>query len=104
MWLLWPHMKSVNVAGLKNRLSAYLSEVRAGQEILGRDRQAPIARILPVAHGVGEDEHLQLLAAQGNVRLGGAPLDETFWALPAPRVRAAAMKRALDQERDDRGR
>ena len=50
------------------------------------------------------DEELQRLAAQGKVRLGGAPLDETFWALPAPRVRAAAVRRALDQERDDRGR
>ena len=104
MWLLWPYMKSVNVADLKNHLSAYLSEVRSGQELLVRDRQTPIARILPVAHGAGEDEELQRLAAQGKVRLGGAPLDETFWALPAPRVRAAAVRRALDQERDDRGR
>jgi prevent-host-death family protein len=94
-------MKSVNVAALKNHLSAYLNEVRAGQEILVRDRQTPIARILPVAQGAGEDEELQLLAAQGKLRLGGEPLDETFWALPAPRVRRAAVKRALDQERDD---
>jgi prevent-host-death family protein len=94
-------MKSVNVAALKNHLSAYLNEVRAGQEILVRDRQTPIARILPVAHGAGEDEELQMLAAQGTLRLGEAPLDETFWALPAPRVRAATVKRALGQERDD---
>jgi len=97
-------MKSVNVAALKNHLSAYLNEVRAGQEILVRDRQTPIARILPVARGAGEDEELQMLAAQGKVRLGGDPIDETFWSLPAPRVRAAAVKRALDEERDDGGR
>jgi prevent-host-death family protein len=65
-------MKSVNLADLKNHLNAYLSEVRAGQELLVRDRQTPIARILPVAHGAGEDEDLQRLAAQGKVRLGGA--------------------------------
>jgi len=97
-------MKSVNVAALKNNLSAYLNEVRTGQEILVRDRQTPIARILPVARDAGDDEALRLLAARGEVRLGGAPLDETFWSLPAPRVRAATLKRALDRERDDSSR
>lgn len=96
------HMKSVNVAELKNRLSAYLKEVRAGQELLVRDRNTPVARIVPVsAPNAGDEEELQLLAAQGRVRPGGEPLDESFWTLPAPRVDARTMKRVLEQERDD---
>jgi antitoxin (DNA-binding transcriptional repressor) of toxin-antitoxin stability system len=37
-------MKSVNIAELKNRLSLYLKEVRAGEEIVIRDRDLAIAR------------------------------------------------------------
>ena len=35
-------MKSVNIAELKSRLSKYLADVRAGEEILVRDRNQPI--------------------------------------------------------------
>lgn len=93
-------MKSVNIAALKNGLSAYLAEVRTGQELLVCDRNMPIARILPVTHGATADEELQLLAAQGKVRLGGNPVDEAFWDLPAPRVRPQVLRRALERERD----
>lgn len=102
MWLLWPYMKTVNVAELKNHLSAYLNEVRAGREIVVRDRRTPIARILPIAHGADDDEELRMLASQGKVRLGGEPLDEAFWDLPAPRVRARVLKRVVELERDGR--
>ncbi|MCC7123626.1 MAG: type II toxin-antitoxin system Phd/YefM family antitoxin [Acidobacteria bacterium] len=93
-------MKSVNVAELKSRLSAYLNDVRAGEEILVRDRKTPIARILPVTRRADDDEEeLHRLAAEGKVRLG-EPLDDAFWDLPAPRVRAATLRRVLDEERD----
>lgn len=95
-------MKTVNVAELKNHLSAYLNEVKAGREIVVRDRHTPIARILPIERGADEDEELRLLAAQGQVRLGNEPLDESFWDLPAPRVPAHLLKRAIEIERDGR--
>jgi prevent-host-death family protein len=94
-------MKSVNIAELKNRLSVYLNEVRTGGEILVRDRNTPIARILPVARGADDDEELRSLAAQGKVRLGEGPLDTSFWHLPAPRVPKHIVKRAVDRERDE---
>ena len=94
-------MKSVNIAELKNRLSSYLNEVRTGQEILVRDRQTPIARILPIARRAGDDDELRALAVQGKVRLGERPLDKSFWNLPAPRVQRHLVKRALERERDE---
>lgn len=94
-------MKSVNIAELKNRLSLYLNEVKAGEEILVRDRNLPIARIVPLARAADQDAELLALAAQGKVRLGEGTLDESFWELPAPRVSADALRRALEQERDD---
>jgi prevent-host-death family protein len=94
-------MKSVNIAELKNRLSVYLNEVKAGHEVLVRDRNTPIARIVPITHKPGHENELLALAAQGKIRLAEDAMDESFWDLPAPRVPAKILKRVLAQERDD---
>jgi prevent-host-death family protein len=93
------HMKTVNIAELKNRLSLYLDEVRAGREVLVRDRNRPIARIVPITHHSGHDDELRALAAQGKIRLAEEEMDEGFWNLPAPRVSTAALRRTLERER-----
>lgn len=93
-------MKSVNIAELKNRLSSYLTEVKAGEEILVRDRNQPIARIVPLAQAFG-DEDLLALAAQGKLRLGEGTIDDSFWELPAPRISPTILRNALEQERHD---
>ena len=93
-------MKGVNVATLKNRLSHYLREVKKGEEIIIRARNQPIARIVPMHGAADEDAELASLAARGIIRLGkGRGLGEEFWKLPAPRVSAEILKRALDEER-----
>jgi prevent-host-death family protein len=94
-------MKSVNIAELKNRLSVYLNEVKAGEEILVRDRDQPVARIIPLARSKDDDEELLALAAQGKLRLGGGRIQESFWEMPAPRVPATALRRVIEQERDE---
>jgi len=85
----------------KNRLSEYLNDVKAGEEILVRDRNQPVARIVPLVRSRDEDEELLALASQGKLRLGHGVLDDSFWAMPAPRVPAAALRRAVEQERDE---
>jgi prevent-host-death family protein len=40
-------MKTVKIAELKAKLSAYLSEVRNGGTVIVYDRNTPIARIVP---------------------------------------------------------
>ena len=94
-------MKSVNIAELKNRLSVYLNDVKAGEEILVRDRNRPVARIVPLAHSKDEDEELLALASQGKLRLGEGVLEESFWEMPAPRISATVLRRAVQQERDE---
>ena len=42
-------MKSVNIAEFKNRLSVYLNDVKASEEILVRDRNQPVAKIVTLA-------------------------------------------------------
>src|SRR6185503_66695 len=71
-------MKSVNITELKNRLKVYLNDVKAGEEILVRDRNQPIARIVPLVRSRDEDEELLALAAQGKLRLADSLLEESF--------------------------
>ena len=94
-------MKTVNIAELKNRLSVYLNEVRAGREILIRDRNLPIARIVPLRRHPEQDAELLHLEAQGKIRLGEGAVDDAFWTLPAPRVSSKAIRKAVDFERDE---
>ena len=44
-------MLSVNVSGLKARLSHYLGAVRNGESVLVHDRKTLIARLVPAAGG-----------------------------------------------------
>src|SRR2546422_1992794 len=93
-------MKTVNIAELKNRLSLYLNEVRTGHEVIVRDRNVPIARIVPISQSNPDDE-LRALAGQGKIRLAEDQLDEAFWDLPAPRVPRHTLRRVLILERDE---
>ena len=93
-------MKTVNIAELKNRLSLYLNEVRTGHEVIVRDRNVPIARIVPISQSDPDDE-LRALAGQGKIRLAEDQLDEAFWDLPAPRVPVDTLRRVLIRERDE---
>jgi len=40
-------MRSVNVAELKNRLSKYLTFAKGGEEEVIRDRNLPVAKLVP---------------------------------------------------------
>ncbi len=93
-------MKTVNIAELKNRLSLYLNEVRTGHEVIVRDRNVPIARIVPISQSDTDDE-LRALAGQGKIRLAEDQLDEAFWDLPAPRVPRDTLRRVLIRERNE---
>jgi len=47
-------MRSVNVAELKNRLSKYLTFAKGGEEVVIRDRNLPVAKLVPFS-GEGAD-------------------------------------------------
>jgi prevent-host-death family protein len=94
-------MRSVNVATLKNRLSSYLREVRRGEEILIRDRNVPIARIVPLSSTDDADAELLELAAAGLVRLAERPLPDSFFDLPGPRISLKDAVAAVVADRDE---
>lgn len=93
-------MRSVNIAELKNSLSAYLRLVRDGEEVVIRDRNRAIARIVPIEAAGDEEEEERQLVAAGLLRLGAGPIEESFWDLPAPRVSGVKVQQALEEDRD----
>lgn len=94
-------MRSINIAELKNHLTAYLNEVQAGHEVLIHHRQRPIARLVPVERPEEFDEELLALVAAGKARLPEAPLPESFWEMPAPKLPAKKAAAALRADRDE---
>jgi prevent-host-death family protein len=94
-------MKTVNIADLKNQLSAYLQYVRSGEEIVVRDRNVPIARIVPLSPAELSEEERQLVAS-GAMRLPARAIDwKEFWSLPAGRVSRDVAVRAVCDEREE---
>lgn len=104
-------MQSVNIGELKNNLSHYLRQVRKGNEVIIKDRNRVIARIVPVAPETDYDEEMLELAAQGKIRLPERPLTEADIAevlnrkLPRMKTKGEAaksmLKRIMDEERGE---
>ena len=61
-------MRSVNVAELKNQLSKYLTFAKGGEEVVIRDRNLPVAKLVPFSAEGADDQELVLVAA-GKLRL-----------------------------------
>ena len=95
-------MKTVNVAKLKNQLSAYLAYVRKGEQVLIKDRNTPVAKIVPL--GVAEeDEEILAMAAAGAVRLPDLPgkLPDWFDELVRSRKIKTSAAVLIGEERDE---
>lgn len=67
-------MRTVNVAELKNQLSKYLTFAKGGEEVVIRDRNLPIAKLVPLSAEGADDQELVLVAA-GRMRLPKVKLD-----------------------------
>jgi len=93
-------MRSVNVAELKNRLSKYLTFVKAGQEVVIRDRNLPVAKIIPFTTADANDQELLLVAA-GKLRLPSVRLNiKQFFKIRTGTVSGSKAIRALQADRD----
>ncbi len=67
-------MRSVNVAELKNQLSKFLTFAKGGEEIIIRDRNLPVAKLVPFSSEEATEEELLLVAA-GKMRMAQSPID-----------------------------
>jgi prevent-host-death family protein len=76
-------IRSANIAEVKNRLSKYLQLVRSGEQVVIRDRNLPVAKLVPISPSDASAEELTL-AANGELALPSAPFDEEdFWSIGA---------------------
>ena len=95
-------MKTVNIGELKNQLSGFLQHVRNGEEVVVRDREVPIARIIPFRPDHEWEREAQLVAA-GVLKLPEKEMDwDEFFAGPAGSVSQEDAIRAVVEGRGDR--
>ncbi len=92
-------MRTTNIADLRNHLTRYLKEVRAGEEIVIRDRQLPFAKIVPLAHN--DEAEDSALVASGLMRRAERALPASFWRLRRPSIDRDVAANAVNRERDD---
>ena len=99
-------MKTVSISRLKASLSQYLAHVKAGEEVIVTDRGKPVARMLPVRLPPDAPERLLQMAREGRIRLPERwptkEWAEEFLALPRPEDPEGLVRKALDEDREDR--
>ena len=79
-------MRSVNIAELKNQLSKYVTFAKSGEEIIIRDRNLPVAKLVPFSSEEVSEEEL-LLVAEGKMRLPKTKLNvDELLKIPTGRV------------------
>lgn len=88
---------------MKNRLSEYIRQVRAGEEILVTDRGVVVAELRKPGPRASDTRYPALveLARQGGVRLGSANRPDLYAALEPGLAEGSAVD-LLDQERGER--
>jgi antitoxin (DNA-binding transcriptional repressor) of toxin-antitoxin stability system len=98
-------VKTVGIRELKNGLSRYVREVRAGEEILVTDRGAVVAELrppLPAEARVPVHPGVAALARRGVLTPGRPGTPAPYPRLP-PLMRSGSVLELLDAEREDRG-
>jgi prevent-host-death family protein len=93
-------VKTVNIGTLRNHLSAYLQYVRGGSEVVVKDRNVPVARIVPFRPA---DQEEAQLVAEGKMKLPEKEIDwDEFFALPTGNVPREVALKAWREGRGDR--
>lgn len=94
-------MQTVNIAELKSNLSAFLELVRNGEELIVKDRNRPIARVMPLAAGEDLDSEEEILVGAGLMRLPLEAKSDEFLEMPAPDVSLETIRQIIRDERDE---
>lgn len=98
-------MYTVGVRELKNRLSAFLRQVRSGESVLVTDRGEVIAEISPPGQRLADPSlppGLLALARRGAVTLGSRADPASYRTLPRSRQGRQSAAHLLDAERGSR--
>jgi len=95
-------MERATISQLKNRLSAYLKKVRAGDSILILDRDEPIARIERVAPDEQPEDRLARLERSGLMVRSTATLSVEELRAPVPHPERSVVDSLKEERREGR--
>jgi antitoxin (DNA-binding transcriptional repressor) of toxin-antitoxin stability system len=94
-------MRTVNVAKLKDQLSKYLTFAKAGEEIIIRERNLPVAKLVPFSAETTDEQELALVAA-GKMRLPIEEIDiDALLKIPTGTVEGNKAVEALLADREE---
>ena len=95
-------MRAVNIGDLKNNLSRYLTAVRKGEELVVKDRDRVIAKIVPFESGDDESELADLISlGMARAPKTRQPLPRSFWTKPLPET-TLDLTELIREDRDAR--
>lgn len=87
---------NIGIAELKAHLSEYVRAAQKGEEITIKDRQTPIAKLVPI-------EQPEMIGKVRRAKRSVAEVQRMLDARPAePPISRAAFERVLEEERADR--
>lgn len=95
-------VKTAAISELKAKLSEHIARVKRGEEVLVTERGKPVARIVPVSPGTGEDDRIRDLVRRGVIRAGKGRLRRALSKLPVCSVPEGVVLKVVDEERQDR--
>ncbi len=94
-------MRGVNVAELKNRLTKYLTFAKGGESVVIRDRNLPVAKLVPFLAEGADDQELMPVAA-GKLRPPKMRLDlKELSRIPTGRVAGNNAIQAVIADREE---
>jgi antitoxin (DNA-binding transcriptional repressor) of toxin-antitoxin stability system len=95
-------MRTVNIAELKNRLSAYIAYAKAGETVIIRDRNTAVAQLTPLPLDDDLNDEERELIASGIMRPRKRSLDlSQLRRMPAVALdRNAAVQAILDDRNE----
>ena len=95
------HMKEISIRELHRRTGVWVRSARKYGSILVRDRNMPVAKLVPFFGDEGSEEELLLVAA-GKMRLPKTPVRvEELLRIPTGKVGAREGIQALLDDREE---
>ena len=95
-------MEKATISEIKNRLSAYLKKVKAGQSILILDRDQPVARLVRVEREQHPDDRLTRLERAGLIRRATQPVPIKALKVPVAKAKSGVLQALMEERREGR--
>lgn len=95
-------MEKATISQIKNRLSAYLKKVRAGEPVLIVDRNQPVARLERVTADSHPDQRLVRLERDGLLHRTTQPVPMELLRRTPPKVERSVLDALLEERRGAR--